>query len=93
MSLYQKMYNTFEKDYLMYAMAGVLVTSSVGAAGAMLALHQGHGLLQMIQVTLCAAGCMMFDAAILANRGPKTVFKLFWISIIISTIIVAIHLI
>lgn len=90
--MYQKLYEIFEKDYLMYAMAGVLITSSLGAAGAMLALYQGHTFLEMFQVAVLVAGCMMFDASILANRGPKTVFRLFWISIILSLIIITIHL-
>lgn len=93
MSLYNKYYEKFEKEYLMYAMIGVLVSSALGAAAAMLALYDGHGFIQMFQVGLLVAVCMGFNATILANRGAKTVYNWLLISCMASILILTIHLI
>ncbi len=93
MSLYKKMYNLFEKQYLMYAMLGVLISSCVGAGAAMLVLHKGHGFVEMFEVTLLVCGCMGFNATILSDRKTKIVLNTFIISVIISVLILVINLI
>lgn len=92
MSLYNKLYKTFEEKTLMYSMIGVLVSSSMGGAAAMLALYQGHGFAEMFQVGLLVAVCMGFNATILSDRSPKTIFTWLAISLAVSIVILAIHL-
>lgn len=93
MSIYKKTYAIFEKEYLMYAMIGVLVSSGLGAAAAMIILHQGHGLFNMIQVGLLVAVCMGYNATILADQKPKIVFNWGILSVVTSIILLFLHLI
>lgn len=92
MSLYQKCFEVFRKQYLMYAMLGVLVSSCLGAGAAMLALHNGHGFFQMAQVAILVAVCMGFNATILSDRKTKIVFNWFLISAVVSFLFLALHL-
>lgn len=92
MELYTKLFGVFQKQYLMYAMVGILVSSSLGGAAAMLVLHRGHGFLEMSLVTLLVAVCMGFNAMVLADRGPKVVFNSFLLSICVSTLISLIYI-
>jgi len=91
MGLYNKVFNIFEKNFLMYAMFGVLISSSLGAVGAMLAFHSSEGIAEMIQVALLVIGCCGFTAALLGGQKPKVVFNWLLISMLISTIIVIIQ--
>lgn len=75
----------------MYAMFGVLLCSSLGAVGAMLAFRSSEGIAEMIQVGLLVIGCCGFTAALLGGQKPKVVFNWLVVSIIISTIIVVIQ--
>lgn len=93
MNVYHKLFEIFQKHYLMYAMIGVLASSSLGAAAAMAALHKGHGFLEMFQVGLLVAVAMWFNATILADRKRKTVYNAFILSIAVSFLILLIHLI
>lgn len=92
MELYNKLFEVFKKHYLMYAMIGVLVSSCLGAAAAMLTLHKGHGFLEMFQVGLLVAVCMVFNATILSDRKQKTVYNTFLISCAVSLVIISIHI-
>ncbi len=93
MELYNKGFDVFQKHYLMYAMIGVLVSSCMGAAASMLALHTGHGPWQMFQVGLLVAVCMGFNATILSDRKRKVVYNAFLISCALSLLIVIFHII
>lgn len=92
MELYNRGFDAFQKHYLMYAMIGVLVSSCLGAAGSMLALHSGHGAWQMFQVGLLVVGCMGFNATILSDRKRRIVYNTFLISCVLSLLIIILHL-
>ena len=93
MSLYKKLFDVFEKNFMMYAMFGVLLSSSLGAVGAMLAFHNSEGIAEMIQVIVLVIGCCGFAATLLGGKKPKTVFNWLVISVILSLIIVTIQVI
>lgn len=92
MELYNKGFEVFQKHYLMYAMIGVLVSSCLGAAGSMLALHTGHGFWQMLQVGVLVAVCMGFNATILSDRKRQLVFNAFLVSCALSILIILFHI-
>lgn len=93
MSLYNKLFDLFHKKYLMYVMLGLLISSCLGAAAAMLALHEGHGFIQMFQVGLLVTVCMGFNATILSDRKRKIVFNWGLLSISVSVVLLIIHLV
>lgn len=93
MELYNKGLKIFREHYLMYAMIGVLVSSCLGAAAAMLALHTGHGFWQMAQVGLLVAVCMWFNATILSDQKRELIYKSFLASCVVSLLLIAFHII
>lgn len=76
----------------MYASFGVLLSSGLGAGAAMLALHKGHSFWEMFQVFILVVVCSAYNATILTNRSPKTVFKWGIASLTVSMIILIINL-
>jgi|GEM_PF-2453891 len=92
MKLYNKLFEAFENNFIMYAMFGVLVVSSLGAAGAMLTFYSSEGIAEIIQISLLVIGACGFTAALLGGKKPKTVFNWFVISVVISVIVVFIQL-
>jgi len=93
MSLYKKMYSDFKEQYLMYACAGIIVSSCLGGAAAMAALTHGHGFWEMFQVGLLVAVCMGYNATVLANLNRKTVFTWLTVSVVVSILLLLFHLI
>lgn len=92
MGLYNKLFSVFEKDYLLYAMIGVLISSCLGAGASMLALNYGEGTFAIIQVIFLVAAAMIYNASILANMPAKTVFNWGLASVFVSTVVLLIYL-
>lgn len=92
MKLYNKVYEVFEKNFLMYAMFGVLLASSLGAAGAMLTFYSSEGIAEIVQISLLVIGACGFTAALLGGKKSKTVFNWLLISVIISLVVVLIQI-
>lgn len=93
MSFYEKLYVDFKHDYFMYACMGIILSSCLGAAAAMMALMQGHGFVEMSQLFLLVVVCMGFNATVLANMKTKIVFNWLAVSLVVSTLIIIFHLI
>lgn len=92
MSFYNKMYLDFEKEYLMHATLGIILSSCLGAAAAMMVLMHGHGFSEMAQVFMLTAVCMGFNTTVLANLKPKIVFNSLMISLAVSVLTIIFHL-
>lgn len=93
MKLYNKVYAVFEKNFIMYAMFGVLLASSLGAAGAMLTFYSSEGIAEIIQISLLVFGACGFTATLLGGKKAKTVFNWLLISVVISVTVVLIQII
>lgn len=73
-------------------MFGVLIASSLGAAGAMLTFYSSGGIAEIIQITILVAGACGFTAVLLGGKKAKTVFNWLLISIVISLTVVLIQI-
>ena len=91
MKLYQNLLVDFEEGYYPYATAGIIVSSCVGSIAAMMVLMQGHAVVNMIELFLVVVVCMGYNAAVLAQLKPKHVLNSFILSIVISTILIALN--
>lgn len=76
MSMYQSIYRQFEKGFLGSCALTVLLQSCVGGISAMAVLHNGNGLLQMIQLFMVVTASLAVNGAIISVQSPKTVFNL-----------------
>jgi len=68
-------------------MFGVLVASSLGAAGAMMTFYSSEGFAEIFQIGVLVIGACGFTAVLLGGRKPKTVFNWLLISIVISLVV------
>lgn len=93
MSTYQKALVDFETMYYAHATLGIILSSCLGGAAAMLILMSGHGVSQMIQLFLVTTVCMGFNTTVLACLKTKTVFNSLIISILISVFFITYHII
>ncbi|TQD39015.1 hypothetical protein [Haloflavibacter putidus] len=91
MELYKKIFSDFGSEYYMHATLGIILSSCLGAAAAMLILTSGHQLPQMVQLFWITAVCMSFNAAVLANVKKDIVFTLLIISLISSALFILYH--
>lgn len=95
MSIYNKALNVFEKNYLMYSMIVLLISSCMGGAAALLVLNVPSselGVSEVIQLAILVAVCMWFNASILANQKPKLVFNSGVFSIVVSLLFIIAHI-
>lgn len=92
MSFYNKLYVDFKHDYLMHATLGIVLSSCLGAAAAMMVLMQGHGVSEMIQLFVLVTVCMGFNATVLANMKTKVVFNSLMLSLVVSALMIIFHL-
>ncbi|PZD76695.1 hypothetical protein [Mesonia sp. K7] len=93
MNYYQKFYIDFEESFYMYIPLGIILSSCIGSAAAMLALMQGHGFTEMLQLLIVTVACMGFNSTVLANLKPKVVFHALLLSLLVNISIIIYHLI
>ncbi|MDT0685140.1 hypothetical protein [Autumnicola psychrophila] len=91
MKLYQNLLADFEETYYAYMSAGIIVSSCLGSIAAMMILMQGHALINMIELFFVVVVAMGYNAAVLAQLKPKFVLNSFILSIVVSTILIAIN--
>jgi len=84
MSVYKKVFIDFEKMYYAHATLGIILSSCLGGAAAMLILINGHGFNEMFQLFLVTSVCMGFNTTVLACLKPKIVFNSLILSILIN---------
>jgi hypothetical protein len=79
--------------YYAHATLGIILSSCLGGAAAMLILISGHGFAEMFQLFLVTIACLGFNTTILACLKHKIVFNALIISILVSTFFITYHLI
>lgn len=72
----------------MHATLGIILSSCLGAASAMLVMINGNSLIEMFQIFLITSVCMGFNATVLANLKPKIVFNSLLISLFLNVAII-----
>lgn len=91
MRLYKILYDDFEKLFLGYSALAIILSTCVGAAAAMAILMNGHDLVQMTQLFIAVAVCMVYMATVLAQLKPKYVFNSLVLSLVVNTVLIFIN--
>ncbi|HSD14949.1 MAG TPA: hypothetical protein VLB74_09900 [Flavobacterium sp.] len=91
MTLYQKTFQEFQKEYYAYATLAIIGQSCLGGAAAMYILQNGTSFSQMIQLALVVLVCSFVNGAILAQQKHKLVFNLILSSVITSAIMIILN--
>lgn len=92
MKLYKSLLEDFTQLYLGYASVAVILSSCLGGAAAMVVLVNGHDPIQMLQLFLLVAVCMVYNATVLIQLRPKFVFNALLVSLAVSTIFLLINI-
>ncbi len=93
MSTYEKMYGEFKNEFFGSIAIGVLVQSILGGIAAMAVLTHGTSFIQMLQLMLVVASCMVFNGSVLSNQKPKIIFNVFFIATLINVTLATINFI
>ena len=91
MRLYNTLYKDFEELYVGYSAVAIILSTCLGAAAAMVILMNGHDLLQMFQLFLVVAVCMIYMVTVLAQLKPKFVFNTLILSLVLSSVLLLIN--
>lgn len=91
MRLYNTLYRDFEELFVGYSALAIILSACLGAASGMVILMNGHDLMQMSQLFLVTVGCMAYLVSVLAQMRPKFVFNILALSLLTSTILLAIN--
>lgn len=91
MRLYNTLYKDFEELYVGYSALAIILSTCLGAAAAMVILMNGHDLIQMFQLFLVVAVCMIYMVTVLAQLKPKFVFNTLILSLLLSSILLVIN--
>lgn len=92
MKLYRTLLQDFKEMSYAYMTLGIILSSCLGSAAAMVILMNGYDFVQMIQLFLVVSVCMGYNATVLANMRPKFVFNALLLSVIMSTILLIINI-
>jgi hypothetical protein len=88
----KKLQNEFERDYFMYIPLTIILNSCIGSIAAMTVLAQGTGLFSGIELTICVALCMGYNAALLIGTDRKFSFWLLVVSLAANLLLILITL-
>lgn len=91
MKLYRTVYEDFEKMYLGHATVGIILSSCLGSAAAMVVLMNGHDFIQMLQLFLIVVVAMGYNSTVLANMKAKFIFNALIISIVVSSVLLLLN--
>lgn len=91
MRLYNKLYKDFEDLFVGYSAVAIILSSCLGAASAMVILMNGHDLIQMFQLFVVVAVCMIYMVSVLAQMKPKFVFNTLILSLVVSSLLLLIN--
>lgn len=92
MGFYKKHLTDFEGMFYVNATLGIIASGCVGSVAAMLILMSGIGIFEMIQLFLVVSVAMIYNAAVLAQMKPKTVFNSLIVSLCVSVFWILWHL-
>lgn len=82
----------FEFDYYMYIPLTIILNSCIGSIAAMTILAQGTSLTSGIELTVCVALCMGYNAALLAGTNKKVAFWFLAVSLVVNMLLILITL-
>lgn len=85
MKMYQEFYGKFEYGFFASCTLGILVSSCLGGIAAMAVLQNGTSPMQVFQLFLVVASCMMFNGSVLSQQKPKVVFNLMLLSFALNS--------
>lgn len=91
MRLYKTLYKDFEDLFVGYSAVAIILSTCLGAAAAMVILMNGHDFLQMFQLFLVVAVCMIYMVSVLAQMKPKFVFNTLILSLVVSSLLLLIN--
>ena len=91
MKLYNILYKDFEDLYVGYSAVAIILSTCLGAAAAMVILMNGHDVVQMLQLFVVVAVCMVYMVTVLAQLSAKFVFNSLIVSLVTSTILLIIN--
>ncbi len=91
MKLYNNLLKDFEELYVGYSAVAIILSTCLGAAAAMVILMNGHDLIQMLQLFVVVAVCMIYMVTVLAQLSTKFVFNSLIVSLVTSTILLIIN--
>ena len=91
MKLYKTLYEDFDQLFLGYSTIGIILSSCLGSAAAMVVLMNGHDFTQMVQLFLIVVVAMGYNSAFLAQMKHKFVFNSLILSLATSSILLIIN--
>lgn len=91
MKLYKNLYEDFEQLYLGYSTLGIILSSCLGSAAAMVVLMNGHDFTQMVQLFLIVVVAMGYNSSFLAQMKPRFVFNSLILSLATSSILLILN--
>ncbi|MDV6167600.1 hypothetical protein R1T16_04140 [Flavobacterium sp. DG1-102-2] len=91
MSTYQKYVDSYARGYIGFNTIAILFQSCFGSAAAMVVLQNGTAPLQMAQLFFVVILCMVFNASVLSQQMPKTVFNLLLASVAVNAFILMLN--
>ncbi|MGB3344048.1 MAG: hypothetical protein WBA61_09060 [Aequorivita sp.] len=86
------MQREFECDYYMYIPLTIILNSCIGAIAAMNILRQGTTLLSGIELTLCVALAIGYNATLFVGANRKFTLKFLLVSLIVNGLLIFIPL-
>lgn len=92
MKLYKALYEDFDQLFLGYSTLGIILSSCLGSAAAMVVLMNGHDFTQMFQLFLIVVVAMGYNSAFLAQMKHKFVFNSLILSLATSSILLIINI-
>lgn len=91
MELYLKSFNEFKNGERGYGTIFIIIQSCLGSIAAMYILMNGTSIFQMVQLFFVTIVCMVFNVSILAQLKSKIIFDIFFISIILSLLVLVLN--
>ncbi|SDE71585.1 hypothetical protein SAMN05421855_102371 [Ulvibacter litoralis] len=82
----------FNYNRFMYIPLTIIFQSCLGSIAAMLVLENGTSFLTGIELFLCVATCMLYNAALLAQLKSNLTFWLLVVSLGVNTVLIIINL-
>ena len=84
MSTYQKYLDSYTRGFMGFNTLAILGQSSLGGFAAMLVLHHGNSLYQMIQLFFVIILTSIFNGTVLAQMKPKFVFNMLLFTVLFN---------
>lgn len=94
MSIYQQGFEEFKENYMMYIPLSIIFQSCLGSVSVMyILMRMDESFFSFLQLFLCVASCMLYNASIMAQLNVKIVYKLLLISVLLNTLFILINFI